>query len=451
MKKILVYMSFAGLLGLTACDKQLEQLDPQQIDASLAFSTSEKVKQNLIGAYASFGTGSLFGGDVLWMSELMASNGEVTWTGTFPDPRQIWGKSILVNNSYVRSTYQNAYMTIAALNNILFYLDVVDETDRGVVEGETKFLRAMLYFELVKFFGEKSYSAGNPAALMGVPLVVDPRPASPTSEENHVPRSTVEQVYTQILADLTDAENLLPADNDFYANKPSAALALARVHLQMLDYTAARDAANRCITAATGAGFSLVGEFEDEFNTSSNTSEDLFAMQVNTQTGSNSNQTYYSTPTYGARDGDIQINEAHLDLYSPVDVRGDFFFTEGGSVFTNKWRDQYMNVKVMRLAEAYLTRAECNARLGTSVGATVALDLARTRTRAGLPVLAAPGLGEVLTERRLELAFEGQAFADAKRLRLIVDGLEYDSPKMVFPIPQRETNIYDIAQNPGYF
>ncbi|RYY60066.1 MAG: RagB/SusD family nutrient uptake outer membrane protein [Chitinophagaceae bacterium] len=451
MKKILIYISFTGLLGLTACDKQLEQLNPQAIDASLAFGTSEKVKQNLIGAYASFGTGSLFGGDVLWMSELLASNGELTWAGTFPEPRQIWGKSILVNNSYVRATYQNAYTTIAALNNILFYLDVVDAADRPAVEGETKFLRGMLYFELIKFFGEKSYSAGNPASLKGVPLVLDPRPTTPTSSDNQVPRSTVEAVYSQIIADLTDAETMLPEENGFYANKPAASLALARVYLQMLNYTAARDAAHRCITVAEDNGFSLADNFEDEFNTDANTPEDIFAMQVNTQTGTNNNQLYYSTPTFGARDGDIQINEAHLDLYSASDARGDFFFTEGGSVFTNKWRDQYMNVKVMRLSEAYLIRAECNVRLGTSVGQSVADDLDETRSRAGLSYLAAPTLADVLLERRLELAFEGQAFADAKRLQLVVDGLPYDSPKMVFPIPQRETNIYDIEQNPGYF
>jgi hypothetical protein len=105
----------------------------------------------------------------------------------------------------------------------------------------------------------------------------------------------------------------------------------------------------------------------------------------------------------------------------------------------------------MRLAEAYLTRAECNARLGTTVGATPAADIKRIRDRAALPELTAPTLDQILKERELELAFEGQAAWDAKRLKLSVDGLQWDDPKLTFPMPLREMNINpSLGQNPGY-
>jgi starch-binding outer membrane protein, SusD/RagB family len=449
MKKLSIYIILAGFLGLTGCDKKLDLTNPQSIDASLALGTDAKVKQVLIGNYAQLGSGSLFGGNVLWMSELMASDAELRWVGTFPDPRQIWGKSILVNNSYVRTTYAQAYAVIYNANNILANLNVVNAADKNRVEGETKFQRALVYFELIKFFGEKAYSFGN-SSLKGVPLIITPRPGDPLSPENQLPRNTIEEVYTQIIADLTSAETLLPARNSFYANKASASLALARVYLQQGKYAEARDAANRCITTATTNGFGIVGAYASAFNNSSNTIEDLFSMQVNTQTGTNSCFTFFSTSTYGARDGDIEVLQKHIDKYTVGDTRRNLFFVESGIFYCGKWRDQFRNVKVMRLAEAYLTRAECNSRLGTSIGATVASDLNVTRGRAGLALLAAPTLSEILQEREKELAFEGHGFADAKRLRLTVDGFTFDDNKMVFPIPERERNIYPVEQNPGY-
>lgn len=450
MKKAFIYTVFVLVVGLFSCGKKLELTNPQSIDAEVIFTTDARVKGVLVGTYAVAGSGSLLGGDGIWMSELMASDGELNWVGTFPDPKQIWGKEILVNNSYVRSNYQQSYITIFNCNNIIANLGVVNDADKQRVEGEAKFIRGLAYFNLITFFGEKSYSFGN-TALKGVPLILTPRPADPLSMDNFVERSSIEEVYTQIINDFTDAEAKLPAKNGFYANKPAASLALARTYLQQGKFTEARDAANRCISVATTNGFGMVTDFEDEFNTDANTVEDLFSMQVTTQGGSNSCFTFFSTTTYGARDGDIQVTEKHLDKYTPDDLRLDLFFEEVGIYYCGKWRDAYKNVKVLRLSEAYLVRAECNARLGSSVGATVASDLHQTRGRAGLDFIAAPTLNDVLVEREKELAFEGQGLNDVKRLKLTTEGLPYDNNKMVFPIPQRETNIYNVGQNPGYF
>ncbi|RYF63511.1 MAG: RagB/SusD family nutrient uptake outer membrane protein, partial [Cytophagaceae bacterium] len=443
MKKFILYTLMAGTLGLASCEKKLDLLNPQAVDAELAYGTDTKVKQVLIGIYGELGSGDLFGGNTQWLAELMGSNGDATWDGTFPDPRAIWGKSIATNNSYVSGLYTQAYRVIALTNNVLASLDVVNDADKARVEGEAKFIRGLVYFELIKFFGEKSYSAAGAGSLRGVPLVTDPRPGSQLSSDNFVPRSTIDEVYTQIISDLTTAETNLAPRNSFYANKPSASLALARVYLQMLNYEAARDAADRCITVASANAYSLVATYANEFNTTANTTEDLFAMQVNTQSGTNSNQTFYSTSDNGARDLDIEINEVFLNKFTAGDARRNMYIAEGDAFFCAKWRDPYTNVKVFRLAEAFLTRAEANVRLGSATGATVSADLAMTRTRAGLALIAAPSLTDVLAERELEIAFEGQAFADAKRLRLTTDGLAYDAPKMVWPIPQRETNIYD--------
>lgn len=451
MKKISIFIVMTGLVSLTGCDKKLDLKNPQAIDASDAFSTGEKVQKVLTGNYASLGGESMFGGDALWMSELMGSGGDLVWVGTFPDPRQIWGKTIQVGNTFVAATYSSAYRIIFNSNNIIANAGVVDPADRPQLIAEAKFQRAMAYFELIKYFGEKPFFAGSPATLKGVPLITAPGPTAPQDPFYQLPRASVADVYQQIISDLTDAEANLPATNDVYANKPSAALALARVYLQQDKFAEARDAANRCISVATANGFSLVGVYADAFNNDANTSEDLFSVQVTDQAGVNSCFTYFSTDTYGARDGDIEVTDAHYNKYTALDSRRNLFFFEAGAWRCGKWRDVYKNVKVMRLAEAYLTRAECNQRLSTSIGASVASDLHQTRGRAGLTILAAPTLQQILDERELELAFEGQGVWDAKRLRLTVDGNAWNSDKMTFPIPLRERNVNpNLEQNPGY-
>lgn len=457
-QKITAYLIVAATVLSTACDKddRLNLQDPQAIDASIAFSTDDRVKKVLIGNYSTEGLGNaaLFGGDVLWMSELMASDGEVSWVGTFPDPRQIWGKTILVNNSNVLATYAAAYRVIYNANNILNALNVVRASDRPRVEGEAKFQRALAYFELVKFYGEKPYAAGNTNNLKGVPLITEVGPAAPQSVEYRLPRASVEAIYAQVIKDLTDAETLLSGSRtatSVYANKAAAQLALSRVYLQQEKYAEAREAANRCITTATSGGFSLVSTYSAAFNNSSNTTEDLFAIQVNIQSGTNSCFTFFSTGTYGARDGDIEINDKHMNKYAAGDLRKDLFWLEAGAFRCGKWQLNFRNVKVMRLAEAFLTRAECNTRLGTTVGASPAADIKRIRDRAGLPELTAPTLAQILSERELELAFEGQGVWDAKRLKQTVDGLAWNDNRLTFPIPLREMNINpNLGQNPGY-
>lgn len=452
MKKLSIYLLAFGALVATGCDKNLELKNPQAIDADDAFTTDAKVKKILIGNYAAMNAVGLFGGDALWESELMGSGGDLNWVGTFPDPRQIWSKNILIINRNVAGTYAAAYGVIYNSNNILAHLGVVTPADQPKVRGEALFQRAMAYFELIKFFGEKPWFAGSPGTLQGVPLITTAGPSAPQDPFYQAPRASVDAVYTQIIADLTAAEAALPDFNNEFANKSSAALCLARVYLQQDKFAEARDASNRAINSAIAGGYTLEANYEDAFNNSGfNSSEDLFAMQVTTQAGNNSCFTYFSTGTFGARDGDIEVTDDHMNKYDPADARLNLFFFENGAWHTGKWRDPNCNVIIMRLAEAYITRAEMNHRLGTTVGATPAADLNRIRNRVGLGNIAAPTLQQILNERELELAFEGQGLWDAKRLRLTVDGKAWNDNKMTFPIPLNERNVNpNLVQNPGY-
>lgn len=448
MKRYIIVTAFFSIL-IASCGKKLDLLPQQSVAEEVALNSDANVKKVLNGAYDAVSSFDLYGGDLLLFSELLGANGEIRWEGTYNQPREIWQKSILKTNSYVRDTWTNAYRAINICNNILSAINVVEAGDQDRVKGEALFLRGAMFFELVKLFA-KPYSAGNVTSNKGVPLVLTPTRG--IDESSYVPRSSVEQTYTQIIADLTTAEGLLPDDNDVYASKYTASGMLSRVYLQMANYPAARDAADRTITNATNAGKSLVTNYEDAFNNSSNSSEDLFDMQVSPQDGDNAMQLFWSIPAYGGRDGDVSVLAPHLALYSPTDARLALFYLGAGEMRSGKWKLQYRNVPIMRLSEMYLTRAEANFRAGTNIGASPAQDINLTRVRAGLSSLGVVSLVDILAERKLELAHEGHTIHDMKRLKLSSDGFPYDDNKLVLPIPQREVDASKgvIVQNDGY-
>ena len=170
-------------------------------------------------------------------------------------------------------------------------------------------------------------------------------------------------------------------------------------------------------------------------------------MQVSDQDGDNELVTFFSIPAFGGRDGDIEIQQKHLDLYDDADTRLALFYDGAAAMRTGKWRDQYKNIPIIRLAEMYLISAECKARLLNNADD----DYNAVHTRAGLPAKTGVSLDDILLERRLELAFEGHRIHDIKRLKGTVDGLNWDDKKLVFPIPARELEANrNLEQNDGF-
>jgi len=249
----------------------------------------------------------------------------------------------------------------------------------------------------------------------------------------------------------------LPSSNTIYATKWSAAAQLSRVHLALKNYTEAGAAANRVIT---GSGKSLASEIGKNWFTFINNGgttpgEYLFSMKVTSQDGTNALNTYFgrtiSTYPGSAGRSDCKIRPAHFTQYETGDKRKDYFVLSGGNYYTLKHLDRFGDVPVIRLSEMYLTRAEANQRNTTAVGATPLSDVNAIRTRAGLPALTAVTLADILKERRLELAFEGQFLPDVKRLQTSVGALAWNSPKLIMPIPQREMDVNKkLVQNEGY-
>lgn len=432
-------------LSIAACDNKLDLLPHQSLDESVALNSDANVKTVLNGAYDAFADDDLMGANVLRNAELQGGDDELVWVGTYIGPREIFTKQMNATNDDAQAMWISGYKAISVCNNVLSAIAVVNEADQARVEGEAKFLRAYSYFELVRSFAKPYVEDGNNSQL-GVPIVLDP--TREITDKQNVARNTVEEVYQQILADLNSAEGLLPDENEWRASKGAAAGLLARVYLQMNRHADARDAADRVISLGVN---SLLGNYADNFNRDENSAEDIFATQVSSQDGTNSMTTFFSIPDYGGRDGDIEILAAHLALYDPADLRLALFFEGNAATRTGKWNNQFGNIGLMRMAEMYLIRAECNLRLGTEVGAAPLDDYNAIHTRAGLPAATSVTLDDVLLERRLELAHEGFKIHDMKRLKLSVGSFAFDANELVFPIPLRETEANpNLQQNDGY-
>ncbi|MBV9962159.1 MAG: RagB/SusD family nutrient uptake outer membrane protein [Parafilimonas sp.] len=438
-----------------SCNKKLDVSPSDSVPEGSVFADNASIQKALIGAYDVMTGDYLLNGDLQLYSEMLGAGDELRWDGTYDQPNQIYNKSILVNNDWIASTWQHAYNAINICNNIIASIGNVDEKDRDRVKGEALFIRGEMYFELVTYFSQP-YSAGNTTTNLGVQLVTAPTLGG-VNNSDFVPRSTVEQTFDLIVSDLAQAASLLPEDynpnkeKNIHANKFCAEAVLSRVYLQMGDYEKARDEANDIIE---NGGYSLTSSYAAEFNNDNNTTEDIFDVQVSEQDAGNDLFLFWSITKYGARSGDVAVLQPQVDLYEAGDARGNFFYQGNGELRTEKWQLNFKNIPLIRLAEMYLTRAECNFRLGTTVGATPFEDIQTIRSRAGLNTDPSyVTLDNIILERHRELVDEGLHIQDIKRLMQSTDGHSFDANELVFPIPINEINAVGadiLKQNPGY-
>ena len=456
--KIFSTIFLSAILIFGSCSKELNTTPFNSIDQNSALKTSSDVEGLLVGAYADLGVADLYGGGAFVTPDLLGDFNEIFWGGTYPGMTQIKNKAIPVDNGFVENTWTGGYKVINDVNNVLSAITVVSAAKQNRVEGEAKFIRGSVYFDLVRLFA-KAWNDGTPAANDGVPLKLTPT-IELSGAADQIPRDKVSVVYNQVIKDLTEAEAKLPATNGFFASKYSAAAMLARVYLQKGDYAKARDAADRVInsgkfklTQANADG--IIEEFlYTRAKAVDNTSEDVFAIQVNTTSGVNAFQTFYSV----LGRGDITLNNPHFQLFESNDLRLNLFYDDGqGSIYSTKFDNLYGNVHIIRLAEMYLIRAEANNRLSTSVGATPQADVNTIRNRTGLASLTTVTIDDILKERKIELSFEGFTLHDIKRLGVSTGfftgggGLPFTSPKLIFPIPKRDRIVNPkLTQNEGY-
>jgi tetratricopeptide (TPR) repeat protein len=462
-------------LGLAGCKDALNIQPQQSIDAATGYNTAQKVASAVVGAYARLDNPRLYGTDLILLPELLAGNSYINFDGSFQNYRQIRAHTQISTLSNAEGIWTQAY---DQCNLVLANLGVVtDAGQKTQFEGEASFIRGAMYFELVRLYAQQ-YQPGGNNSQPGVPINLT---AVTTVEQADVklPRSTVEQVYAQVIKDLQSAIDKLPAQNVSRASKYSAQALLARVYLQQGNYAAARAAANNVITTS-GAG--LQGSVAAVF-ANRNSGESLFEIQQNDQNNAGTSNdglaTYFSgySPTgdpgllYGRADVSISGAFSGQYGYGNGDLRGTdsltilttkklIYLSDGNTranrLRTIKWRTYGQNIPVIRLAEMYLIRAEADVRAGNIAAATQDVNLIRERS--GATPKATVTLADVLLERQLELAFEGFRIHDLRRTNGIVIAATATVPavratdkRFILPIPQREINNNTLlVQNDFY-
>lgn len=452
-----LFLTCIVVAGLTACGKQLDLQPQQDVDAADAIKTPENVDAAAVGMYSLLGGGALYGTNLLLLPELQASDDYVSWRGSFQSFRQVYNKNMARDNAEALRTWTTGYEAINMANTVLEALSIVTDADmKQQLEGEALLVRGIIHFELVRFYAAP-WGATADNSQPGI-VIKTKATKNETAAFEKVPRSTVAQVYTQVINDITAAADKLPESNGTRFNKYAAYAFLSRVYLQQHDYVKALDAANTVIeSGAFDLNASVTAVFDNK-----NTREAIFEIQQNDQNNAgtaNDGMATFFASLVGIGRADVRMVSAFLDTYDADDLRLTQWYYEGvgarpGNMYCSKWKSFSQNLPIIRLAEMYLTRAECNVRLSSTVGDTPENDVARivNPLRVNLPVIVNPTLDDILDVRYHELAFEGLRIHDVKRLQIMTGDYDWNADELVFPVPQREVDASEgiITQNPGY-
>jgi hypothetical protein len=452
--KIIILATALVSINFFSCKKQLEIEPKQSISSDVALSTPADVQNALIGAYTVLATGDLYGTNLIFIPDLYAGDNYLNWTGSFSTYRDISNKSIISTNADVTRTWVSAYKAINVANTVISALGVIKDADaKNAVEGKALFIRAIMHFELVRLYA-LPYDATGTNTNLGVPIITK-AVLNADDINTTTSRNTVAEVYTAVENDLKNSITKLDAEDDKYASMAF----LARVYLQEGKYALARDLANDIISNSPYA--LITSSLEAPFRTKSS-DEGIFEIAQNEQSNAGTSNdglatffaSYENSTGGNVGRGDANVNATFYNTFEAGDKRAtEMIYTGTGAkngLFTKKWYSYYDNIPVCRITEQYLIRAECNFRLSTTIGATPASDINVLRNRAGLGNIT-PTLANILSEREKELDYEGFRIHDYKRTKRNIGSLAYNDPKLVFPIPNRETSINKgLVQNPGY-
>lgn len=445
---------------LSSCKDSFLELSPYtQVPNDAAVSTEADLLVALRGTYAQLRSANLFGRTIPVIGDLGADNVFISSrnSGRYSAFDQY---VITTANADYEGYWNNAYTAILRANNII-NAKLTDNANVNQLKGEAYALRALLYFNLVR-----SFAKSGDMAAEGVPIVLT---YDPTLKPK---RNTVQEVYTQIQADLDKAYGSMTEYNGSARFSKFAARGLAaKVAFYAGDYAKALTYSQDVIN---NGGFTLLTSgavltYWANPASTSNKVETLFEVSADATLNAGTDELGYIYNQAGY--GDLLANEELYKLYSDTDVRkklitiGSRAQAENPAYIVNK----YQNVagdrddkKVLRLSEVYLIAAESAARTNNETDALKYLNALVAQRDASL-VYASTGatlIEDIITERRKELAFEGDRFYDLNRLKrdIVRVGGKYAIRTVPFsnnfrigPIPQSERNANpNISQNPGY-
>jgi len=435
-----------------------------------------------------------------------------------------------INDNYVfflnpltggpRVLWANNYASLARINRIIILADKLLATNTTEqdkikkIKAEALTLRAYCHLTILSYF---TTDMKDPNALAGI---ISNRIFA--IDDNDFPRNTNAQFYSFIQGDLTSAISLfdsLPAASNVFSNiyvgRIFAQGLKARAYAYAGDYPNAETWANTVINSS-GLTLSTYATYPSVFLTESNALnvEVIFKFKRiisdNNQASNLHNAWYNGAPSIAG----APIFEIGRALFNKLEVADTRYRTivhpnstidpnyatspnvkasdkllinkHGGTLTAGAtpWAATASNannndIKIMRLAEMYMIRAEARVAATDLVGAATAVKALRDRRFTAAQALptyanATAAWKGILDERRIEFAFEGMRFIDLKRLGTLANSgidrhpadyqsatanypaanpanLPLGSYKWALPIPAIETNVNNaIQQNPGY-
>lgn len=487
MKNLILPFTILTVLLLASCKDFLE-LEPvsQSIAVensnadSVFFKSASEVEAALAGCYADFK-------NEYWQLDHFvngdAQSDDAYAGGDNPDNFQIDDYALDATNRNVSRDWAYLYSTIGKCNTVINNVDAVtdpalSESRKEEIIGEASFIRAYMYFQLVRLWGDvplqltevKTISADK---LDEIYSIIFPA------------RSPQSEVYAQIIKDLETAVANVPATapNKGYATKGAANAVLAEVYATIEPHDWGK--VNQYCDAVIAGGYSLLPSYDDLWdNANENSAESIFEINYNGGTADGN----WGTKIFRGLDWK-KFNLPSNDLIAAFDAEGDMIRKNASIAFedvTGKWSDEHypqnhypfinkwqnfqegsdQNYIFIRLADILLLKAQALNETGDQVGAAALVN--QIRARVNLAPTTATSQADlrlaIEKERRLELAFEAHRWYDLKRTGRAAEvmshtidhtgqpiGYVITPQRLVWPIPQAELDKNSkLVQNEGY-
>lgn len=483
MKKIL-YMLLAGAM-MISCSESFLDLSPEHYsNEATFFKTESHFTQALNGVYERLRGVTGVQGWVI--GEMRSDNTHYIRNNTDRGAQFVYREEVadFINddqNQWSNEMYYCCYNGISRANTVLDRIRNKNFSEEFInsVVGEAKFLRAFYYFQLVQTFG-------------GVPLYL----TEVTGVNNaFLPRASVDEVYKQIIDDVTEAIDKLKAPQfpqSGRATQGSARMLLAKVLLTKPEHD--YENAETQLREIMKMGYELEQNYKDIFETSNkNNKESLFEVQYQQgDQGQHSDWLYYFIPRTanayimtGVPDGSTlnwggwnTPTQDLIDSYESNDLRinvsiavaaghndeNDYFICDKvlsmdeaanhnypvTYYFVNKYRHEHAKVyntndnwPVYRYADVLLLLAECSLHTGNTAEALSLMN--QVRRRAGLGELSSVTEEDIANERRHEFAFENQRWYDLVRIGKAIEVMNEYGKKVKKQFPYLQERTYKVT------
>lgn len=529
-KSFLKIFLLTGLIFVSSCSEDLlEPYNPGSLTQDEALTNVSDLTLMVNGAYANMNSRS--------ESEFVSIFTDEVGIGFANGGQGIsaeWIFQMIPNSNLPTAIWTQSYASLARANRVILYADKVivgtaageTENDRKRALAQAYILRAYNHLRILSYFSPNLKDDSALAGILSTRIYAYDEPGQQ--------RTTNGEFYKLIFEDLDKAidlynqvgvPSLAPQDTEKQrANKFFAMGLKARAYAYRGDYVNAQIWANNVISQS-GTVLATKAQYRNTFFTDTDATEVLFKLKrnaVNNSAGYNLHNAWVSvrprytgSPYYEVgRSLHNILNPNNLDpatLSTTIpDVRANIIIAPSSVLAANYTNTQdYRNddviiinkhggvvtgiatpavtstngfnndIKVMRLSEMYMIRAEARAAANDLPGVAAALKVvrdARYGTAQILPTFAnvTEAWAAILNERRIEFAYEGYRFLDLKRLGALANrGIDRDpadytsasanypaanpsnlplnSYKWALPIPQVEVNSNpSITQNPGY-